>query len=98
MAREVKHNEEAEWIRRKEREKEKEKTNSMNWIPIGTTETTSFLSKTNNWKFPGIDQIPNYWLKAFTATHIYITKTFNILIEKPKKMPVADYSNNVSTS
>jgi hypothetical protein len=29
----------------------------MNWIPIGTTETTSFLSKTNNWKSPGIDQI-----------------------------------------
>jgi hypothetical protein len=39
----VKHNEEAEWIRREEREKEK--TNNMNWIPIGTTETTLFLSK-----------------------------------------------------
>jgi hypothetical protein len=39
----VKHNEEAEWIRREEREKEE--TNNMNWIPIGTTETTSFLSK-----------------------------------------------------
>jgi hypothetical protein len=48
----VKHNEEAEWIRREEREKEK--ANSMNWIPIGTKETTSFLSKTNNWKSPGI--------------------------------------------
>jgi hypothetical protein len=60
----------------------------MNWIPIGTTETTSFLSKTNNWKkSPGIDQIPNYWLQAFPATHSYITKTFNILIEEPKKIP-----------
>jgi hypothetical protein len=29
---------------KKRREKEK-KTNSMNWIPIGTTETTSLLSK-----------------------------------------------------
>jgi hypothetical protein len=48
--------------------------------------TTSFLSKTNNWKSPGIDQIPNYWLKAFSATHSYITKTFNILTEEPKKM------------
>jgi hypothetical protein len=55
----VKHNEEEEWIRREEREeREKEKNNNMNWIPIGTTETTSFLSKTNNWKSPGIDQIP----------------------------------------
>jgi hypothetical protein len=41
----VKNNEDAEWIRREEREKQKEKTNNMNWIPIGTTETTSFLSK-----------------------------------------------------
>jgi hypothetical protein len=40
----VKHNEEAEWIRREEREKEE--TTNMNWIPIGTTEITSFLSKT----------------------------------------------------
>jgi hypothetical protein len=53
----VKHNEEAEWIRREERGKERK---SMNWIPIGTMETTSLLSKTNNWKSPGIDQIPNY--------------------------------------
>jgi hypothetical protein len=37
----VKHNEEAEWIRREEREIEK--TNNMIWIPIGTTGTTSFL-------------------------------------------------------
>jgi hypothetical protein len=59
----------------------------MNWIPTATTETTSFLSKTNNWKSPGIDQIHNYWLKAFPATHSYITKTFNILTEEPKKMP-----------
>jgi hypothetical protein len=58
----------------------------MNWIAIGTTETTSFLPKTNNWKSPGIDQMPNYWLKAFPATHSYITKTFNILIQEPKEM------------
>jgi hypothetical protein len=59
----------------------------MNWIPIGTTETTSFLSKTNNSKSPGIDQIPCYWLKSLPATHRYITKSFNIIIEEPKKMP-----------
>jgi hypothetical protein len=30
--------------------------------------------------------MPSYWLKAFPATHNYITKTFNILIKEPKKM------------
>jgi hypothetical protein len=59
-----------------EKKEKKKKTNNMNWIPIGTTERTSFLSKTNNWKSPEIDQIPNYWLKAFPATHSYNTETY----------------------
>jgi hypothetical protein len=42
----VQHNEKAHWIKREE----KEKTDSMNWMPTKTTETTSFLSKTHNWK------------------------------------------------
>jgi hypothetical protein len=32
----------ADWIKREE----KEKINSMNWMPVKTTETTSFLAKT----------------------------------------------------
>jgi hypothetical protein len=58
----------------------------MNWVPIKTTETTSFLSKTHNWMSPGSDHIPNYWLKAFPATHSYIAKFSNTLTE-PKQMP-----------
>jgi hypothetical protein len=46
----VQHNEKADWIKREE----KEEIDSMNWIPIKTAETTSFLSKTHNWKSPGM--------------------------------------------
>jgi hypothetical protein len=56
----------------------------MNWMPIKTTETTSFLSKTHNWKSPGSDQILNYWLKAFPATDSYITKFISTVTEEPK--------------
>jgi hypothetical protein len=57
---------------------------SMNWMPIKTTETTS-LSKTHTkWKSPGSDQIPNYWLKAFPATHSYIIEFIKTIIEEPK--------------
>jgi hypothetical protein len=56
-------------------------------MPIKTTETASFLSKTHDCKSPGSDQIPNYWLKAFPATHSYITKFINTTIEEPKQMP-----------
>jgi hypothetical protein len=60
----VQHNEKVHWIKREE----KEKIYSMNWMPIKTTETTLFLSKTHNWKSPGSDQILNYsHLSAVTS-------------------------------
>ena len=40
-----------------------------------------------NWKSTGNNQIQNYWLKAFPATHKYITKNFNEMIEQPGKTP-----------
>jgi hypothetical protein len=79
----LQHNEKADWIKREE----KEKTDSMNWMPTKTTETTSLFSKTYKWKSPGSDQIPNYWPKVFPATHSYITKFINTIIEEPKQMP-----------
>jgi hypothetical protein len=45
------------------------------------------MLKAYNWKSPGNDQIQNYWLKAFPATHRHITKNFNAIIEKPEKAP-----------
>jgi hypothetical protein len=45
------------------------------------------LLKAHNWKSPGNDQIKNYWLKAFPATHRHITKNFNAIIEEPEKAP-----------
>jgi hypothetical protein len=45
------------------------------------------LLKAHIWKSPGNDQIQNYWLKTFPATHRYITKNFNSIIEEPEKAP-----------
>ena len=39
------------------------------------------LRTTQNWKAPGRDQIPNFWLKQLTATHKYIAVIFNKLNE-----------------
>ena len=49
----------------------------MDWMPIQITEITSYLSKAQIWKSPGSDQIQNYQIKAFPATHRHITKNFN---------------------
>jgi hypothetical protein len=57
----------------------------MDWRPIQIMEITSYLSKVHNWKSPGNEQIQTYWLKAFPATHIHITRNFNAIIEEPEK-------------
>jgi len=56
-------------------------------MPIQITEITSYLSIAHIWKSSGNDQIQNYWIKAFPATHRYITKNFNAIIEEPEKPP-----------
>ena len=50
-------------------------------------EMTWHLSKAHNWKSPGNDQIQNYWLKAFPATHRRIAKNFNAITEELEKTP-----------
>jgi len=77
------HNERAEWLRREQ----KRKVSHMDWMPIQITEITSYLFKAHNSKSPGNDQIQNYWLKVFPATHKHITKNFNEIIEEPEKAP-----------
>jgi len=59
----------------------------MDWRPIQISEIALYLLKAHNWKSPGNDQIQNYWLKAFPATHRHITKNFNAIIEEPEKAP-----------
>jgi hypothetical protein len=68
---EAQHNERAEWLRREQ----KRKTSLMEWRPIQISEIALYLLKAHNWKSSGNDQIQNYWLKAFPATHRHITKT-----------------------
>jgi len=68
---EAQHNETAEWRRREQ----ETKVSHMGWMPIQIREITEYLSKAHNRKSTGKDQIQNYWLKAFPATHRHITKT-----------------------
>jgi len=56
-------------------------------MPTQITEITSYLSEAHNWKYPGNDQIQNYWLKYFPAIHRHIIKNFNTIIEEPEKEP-----------
>jgi len=55
----------------------------MEWSPVCGKDVTDALRTTLNWKFPGRDQIANFWLKQLTATHNkHIAALFNKLIEE----------------
>jgi hypothetical protein len=55
---------------------------SMECSPICEKDVAEALRTTLNWKAPGSDQIPNFWLKQLTATHKHIAAIFNKLIEE----------------
>jgi hypothetical protein len=53
----------------------------MEWSPVCGKDVAGALSATLNWKDPGRDQIPNFRLKQFTATHKHAAEIFNKLLE-----------------
>jgi len=53
----------------------------MEWSPICGKDVAEALRTTLNWKVPGRDHIPNFWLKQLTATHKHVAEIFNTLIE-----------------
>jgi hypothetical protein len=71
------HNEEVCWIK-----DQYQQNPTMEWSPICEKHVEEALRKTLNWKAPGRDQIPNFWLKQLTATHKHIAAIFNKLIEE----------------
>jgi len=73
----VSHNEEVCWIK-----DQCQQNPSMEWSPICEKDVAEALRTTLNWKAPGRDQIPNFWLKQLTATHKHTAKIFNKLIEE----------------
>ena len=59
-----------------------QKSPSLEWSPICEKDITEALRTMLNWKAPGRDQTPNFWLKQLTATHKHIAQIFNKLIEE----------------
>jgi hypothetical protein len=54
----------------------------MEWNAVSEKDVAEALRATLNCKAPGRDQIPNYWLKQFTATHKHIAAIFNNVLEE----------------
>ena len=82
---EVVHNQEARWI---EDIKELNKTKPQMPEPkITTGDIISKLKKFANYKKPGIDSIPNFWLKQLTALHGHYSICFNRMLKGEEATP-----------
>ena len=80
-----KHNENAYWI--KQQEETFTDVEQQVWVDIDVEETSSAIKKSSNWKAPGIDKVPNFWIKALTSLHEEIAKSFCDIMKYPNNCP-----------
>ena len=50
-------------------------------------DVTNSISKAANWKAPGPDKVPNYWLKKLTALHGKLAEMYNKQLISPSDTP-----------
>lgn len=65
-------------------EKRKNATEQRRWPTITGQEIKNTLKSASNWKTPGIDKVPNFWLKHLTSTHHSLATAFHLLIGEPQ--------------
>lgn len=82
---ETTYNKQAEWI--EEEYRRTSKVERMVWEGITEADIKLVLNTSANWKAPGIDGIPNFWLKRLTAIHSQLARAFNEMISSNEEIP-----------
>ena len=80
------YNPNAEWIP-KWRSKY-EDLREQQWADLNINDLTNQLSRQHNWKAPGVDSIPNYWLKTLNAAHSELITCLNDCVLNPNLIPL----------
>ena len=75
----------AEWI--PDWRQEYRKIKEQEWSDLSLNNLSSQLSRQLNWKSPGIDLVPNYWLKTLDSAHSSLTIALNECVLKPQLLP-----------
>ena len=68
-------------------ENENEKVKEQEWEIITVLELKATLTKSQKWKSPGIDKVPNFWLNALSSSHVLFTSLLNEIMQNPEKTP-----------
>ena len=68
-------------------EKENEKVNEQEWENIIALVLKAALTKSQKWKSTRIDKVPNFWLNAFSSSHVTFRNLMNEIMQNPEKTP-----------
>ena len=68
-------------------EKENETVKKQEWENITVLELKAALTKSQKWKLPGIDKVPNFWLNALSSPHVKFTSLQNEIMQNLEKSP-----------
>ena len=75
LEQEISHHKDAQWI--KDQQEELKDINLMEWKDFTVEELRVNITRAANWKSPGPDKLPNFWIKQFTSLHTSIAKAYS---------------------
>ena len=85
LEQEISHHEDAQWI--KDQQEELKDINQMEWKDFTVEELRVNITRAANWKSPGPDKLPNFWIKQFTSLHTPIAKAYSRIMQDPSLTP-----------
>ena len=59
----------------------------MEWKDLTVEKLRVNMTKAANWKSPGPDRLPNFWIKQFKTLHKPMAEAYSGIIKHPKQNP-----------
>ena len=85
LEQEVKHNEDAQLI--KDQEEELQQINQMERNHLTVEELRVNMTRATNWKLPGPERLPNFWIKQFKTFQKPMAEAYSEIIKDMKQTP-----------
>ena len=59
----------------------------MEWKDLTVGELRVNMTRAANWKSPGPDRLPNFWIKQFESLHKSMAEAYSEIVKDPKQTP-----------
>ena len=85
LEQEISHHKDAQWM--KDQQEELKDINQMEWKDFTVEEFRVNITRAANWKSPGPDKLPNFWIKQCTSLHTPMAKAYSQIMQDPSLTP-----------